>query len=116
MKENSVVTTKVGNFEYAQMGKGIVVYLNNGANVFLQANWWDKDEVRNVIESNIGLINKRIAAKSQTKVTINSIKDASNILQEVNEYVKVQLDGKEKGFVTSRLTQIINKLNEVKQD
>ena len=95
------------------------------------ADWWNKDAIVNAIESKkdeiLANMNKsskekdniiadlknriQILENEQNKVNVNS-DNVIEVLECANNVLKTRPDAKMRGFVCSRLSQIINKLNE----
>ena len=95
------------------------------------ADWWNKDAIVNAIESKkdeiLAKMNKsskekddiiadlknriQILENEQNKVNVNS-DNVIEVLECANNVLKTRPDAKMRGFVCSRLSQVINKLNE----
>ena len=95
------------------------------------ADWWNKDAIVNAIESKkdeiLANMNKsskekddiiadlknriQILENEQNKVNVNS-DNVIEVLECANNVLKTRQDAKMRGFVCSRLSQVINKLNE----
>lgn len=128
------VATSFGVFEVRKSVNNVKMtdVLHGGQRVaVIAADWWNKDAIVNAIESKKNEILANMNKASQEKNNIiadlknriqileneqNKVNVTSNNVLEVlecaNNVLKTRPDAKMRGFVCSRLSQVINKLNE----
>ena len=112
MSNNLVVSTSFGNFEYGYTENNIFVYTKSSPVAITNVPYWDKDAVVKAIEDNIERINKANRIENTTQ-EVNT-ENVSEIIESIKEFANNKIsDNKAKGFITSRLTQIENKLKEI---
>lgn len=128
------VATSFGVFEVRKSvnNEKMTDVLHGGQRVaVIAADWWNKDAIVNAIESKKNEILTNMNKSSQEKDNViadlknriqileneqNKVNVTSNNVLEVlecaNNILKTRPDAKMRGFVCSRLSQVINKLNE----
>lgn len=110
---NSVVT-KFGVFNVEKCDNGSLVSYGNNA-VQLPVNWWDKDAIIEKIEKNPKISEMLLQTKvEKPSFEISSVEDAASYLEKIDGYLRENIsDGKERGFIVSRTSQVVKKLKEL---
>ena len=103
------IVTKVGTFDVMEKDGKTIVCKNGKALANLpDVNPWDKDAIIDAIESNGEELNKLAGKTANGNITpenvVSALEHIYGLLQETIE------DKQTKGFVASRLKQVINKL------
>lgn len=102
------IETRVGTFEVINKNSKAVVCKNGKALATLDCMYWDKDSIIRAIESNGEELNKTASMVGTGNITSENIIPAlTHICGLLNDTIE---DKQTKGFVTSRLKQVINKL------
>ena len=102
------VETRVGTFEVINKNGKAVVCKNGKALATLECMYWDKDAIIMDIESHGEELNKAAAKAGTGNITSENVIPTLNyICDMLSSTIE---DNKTKGFVTSRLKQVINKL------
>lgn len=102
------IETRVGTFEVINKNGKAVVCKNGKALATLECMYWDKDAIILAIESHGEELNKAAAKVGTGNITPENIIPAlTHICGLLNDTIE---DKQVKGFVTSRLKQVINKL------
>jgi hypothetical protein len=103
------IVTKVGTFDVMDKNGNVVVCKNGKAlATFTGINAWDKDAIIMAIESHGEELNKAAAKVGTGNITSENVIPTLNyICDMLSDTIE---DNKTKGFVTSRLKQVINKL------
>jgi len=102
------IETRVGTFEVINKNGFAVVCKNGKALATLDCMYWDKDSIIRAIESNGEELNKAAAKVGTGNITSENVIPTLNyICDMLSDTIE---DNKTKGFVTSRLKQVINKL------
>ena len=102
------IETRVGTFEVINKNGKAVVCKNGKALATLECMYWDKDAIILAIESHGEELNKAAAKVGTGNITLENIIPAlTHICGLLNDTIE---DKQVKGFVTSRLKQVINKL------
>lgn len=110
----TTITTRVGTFEVSEH-QGKVIVSKNGKKLAAlpNINPWDKDAIITAIEQNGEHLNA-LAAKDTTAEMNVTMENVVPALTGICELVETSIsDKKDKGFVTSRIKQVINKLSSV---
>lgn len=110
---NSVVT-KFGVFNVEKCGNGALVSYGNNA-IELKVNWWDRDAIIEKIEKN-PKISELLLRNNIEKPSfeISSVEDAASYLEKIDGYLRENIsDGKERGFIVSRTSQVVKRLKEM---
>ena len=106
----TTIATKAGTFEVSEH-QGKVIVSKNGKKLATlpDVNPWDKDAIINGIEQNGERLNQLVskASTSEELTPENILPTLNNIYDLLNSTIE---DKQTKGFVTSRLKQVINKL------
>ena len=102
------IETRVGTFDVINKNGKAVVCKNGKALVTLECMYWDKDSIINAIEANGDRLNELAGKTANGNITPENIIPAlTHICGLLNDTIE---DKQTKGFVTSRLKQVINKL------
>ena len=102
------IETRVGTFEVINKNGKAVVCKNGKALATLDCMYWDKDSIIRAIETNGEELNKAASMAGTGNITSENIIPAlTHICGLLNDTIE---DKQTKGFVTSRLKQVINKL------
>lgn len=103
------IVTRVGTFDVMDKNGNVVVCKNGKAlTTFTGINAWDKDAIILAIESHGEKLSKAAAKVGTGNITeYNVVPTLEHIYGLLNGTIK---DKQTRGFVTSRLKQVINKL------
>jgi hypothetical protein len=102
------IETRVGTFDVMDKNGKAVVCKNGKALAMLECMYWDKDAIILAIESHGEELNKAAAKVGTGNITSENVIPTLNyICDMLSDTIE---DNKTKGFVTSRLKQVINKL------
>ena len=129
------ISVKFGTFNVVENkdNNGISIY--NGDNKVLDIaniNWWDKDAIENAMYAKESLIKEaveamekiheneinkwkeryRVLAESKNNISIND-GNVVEVLETANNVLKNISDKKDREFVCSRVSQVINKLRSI---
>lgn len=129
------ISVKFGTFNVVENkdNNGISIY--NGNNKVLDIaniNWWDKDAIENAMYAKESLIKEaveamekiheneinkwkeryRVLSESKNNISIND-GNVVEVLETANNVLKNISDKKDRGFVCSRVSQVINKLRSI---
>lgn len=109
MKQTTTIATKAGTFEVmAKDGKTIVCKNGKALANLTGVNPWDKDAIINAIEANGDELRELAGKTANGNITPENVIPAlTHIYEMLNDTIE---DKQTKGFVTSRLKQVINKL------
>ena len=103
------IVTKVGTFDVIEKNNGTIVCKNGKELTNLpDVKPWDKDAIIDAIETDAVRLNKLSLETTNSNIPPENVVDVlTHIYEMLNSNIK---DKQTKGFVTSRLKQIINKL------
>lgn len=104
----SQIVTRVGTFDVIEKNGKAVVCKNGKALATLECMFWDKDAIVSAIEANGEELNKAAGKTANGNITPENVVPA---LEHIYEMLNTTIEDKQtKGFITSRLKQVINKL------
>lgn len=103
------IVTKVGTFDVIEKNGNTIVCKNGKALTNLpDVKLWDKDAIVAAIEADGERLSKLAGKATNGNITLENVVSALNHIYEMlNDNIE---DKQTKGFVTSRLKQVINKL------
>lgn len=103
------IATRVGTFDVIEKDGKTIVCKNGKALANLpDVNPWDKDAIVKAIESNGEQLSELAGKTANGNITVENVVPALNHIYDLlNSTIE---DKQTKGFVTSRLKQVINKL------
>ena len=113
------IATKVGEFEYQNVGSNnIMLLLNNGARVLLNAQWWDKDSVSKSIESNIDYISNEYDKyeEKRNKPHYNNTEDVKEELKRMDDFFKDNYDEYDYAMTTATINNLLGIIDDLESE
>lgn len=110
MENNSaVINVSYGSFNVVECENGSNLFYGDTKVFHCECPWWDKDGITDLLMKYEELVKSKMHCTDTFEINKDNVKEvivkANNVLSEVIT------DKQIKGFICSRLTQVINKMN-----